>query len=56
MNDLWERIGSDENRRALEETVALLEELDHEVVERGLGIDYRAFYRAQGAVSSANAK
>jgi amidase len=44
-----------ENQRALEETVALLIDLGHEVVERGLGIDYRALYRAQGAVSTANA-
>jgi amidase len=45
----------DDNRRALEETVTLLGELGHELVERGLGIDYRAFYRAQGIVSAANA-
>ncbi len=44
-----------ENRRALEETCALLEDLGHRVEERGLGIDYRALYRAQGAVSSSNA-
>jgi amidase len=45
----------DDNRRALEETVTLLGELGHELVERDLGIDYRAFYRAQGIVSAANA-
>jgi amidase len=45
----------DDNRRALEETVRLLGELGHELVERDLGIDYRAFYRAQGIVSAANA-
>ena len=39
----------------LEETVTLLGELGHELVERDLGIDYRAFYRAQGIVSAANA-
>ena len=44
-----------ENRAALEATAALLEELGHQVEERGLGIDYRALYRAQGAVSSSNA-
>ncbi len=44
-----------ENRRALEETALLLAELGHDVDERGLGIDYRALYRAQGAVSTANA-
>jgi amidase len=45
----------DDNRRVLEETVTLLGELGHELVERDLGIDYRAFYRAQGIVSAANA-
>ena len=45
----------EENQRALEQTVSLLKDLGHEVVERGLGIDYRALYRAQGALSSANA-
>lgn len=45
----------DANQRAFEKTVALLGELGHELVERGLGIDYRALYRAQGAVSAANA-
>jgi amidase len=44
-----------ENQRAFEETVALVEDLGHEIVERGLGIDYREMYRAQGAVSAANA-
>ena len=44
-----------ENRAALEETAALLESLGHDLEERGLGIDYRALYRAQGAVSSSNA-
>jgi amidase len=43
-----------ECRRALEETASLLEELRHDVVEGGLGIDYRALYRAQAAVSNAN--
>lgn len=44
-----------ENQAALEATVQLLQDLGHEVVERGLGIDYRAFYRAQATVSAANA-
>jgi len=44
-----------ENQRALEETVALLEGLGHELVERGLSVDYRAMYKAQGVVGSANA-
>ncbi len=44
-----------ENQAALEETVVLLEGLGHELVERGLGIDYRELYRAQQRVSGANA-
>jgi len=44
-----------ENQAALEATVQLLQDLGHEVVERGLGIDYRAFYQAQATVSAANA-
>ena len=40
---------------ATKETAALLESLGHDVEERGLGIDYRALYKAQGIVSSANA-
>ena len=44
-----------ENQAALEDTAALLEELGHHVEPRGLGIDYRALYRAEGAVSSSNA-
>jgi amidase len=43
-----------ENQRALEQTVSLLQELGHQVEERGLGIDYRALYRAQAAVGSSN--
>ncbi|MBW2280833.1 MAG: amidase [Deltaproteobacteria bacterium] len=43
-----------ENQAALEDTAKLLEELGHDVVERGLGIDYRALYRAQAAVATAN--
>jgi amidase len=39
---------------ALERTVALLKGLGHEVVEETLGVDWRAFYRAQGAVSGGN--
>ena len=44
-----------ENRAAMEDTAKLLEELGHEVEPRGLGIDYRALYRAQGIVGGANA-
>jgi amidase len=36
------------------ETVELLEGLGHEVFERGLGIDYRLLYKAQGLVSASN--
>ncbi|MEE8580609.1 MAG: amidase [Myxococcota bacterium] len=43
-----------ENQRAFEDCVKLLEELGHELVERGLEIDFRALYRAQGTVSAAN--
>ena len=43
-----------ENQAALEKTVTLLRELGHEVVEQGLGVDYRTLYRAQGAVSASN--
>ncbi|MCP4005944.1 MAG: amidase [bacterium] len=45
----------EENQRAFEMTVSLLEELGHEVIERGLGVDYRELYRAQSAVAAANA-
>ena len=36
-------------------TATLLTELGHRVEERGLGVDYRALYRAQGVCSAANA-
>jgi len=39
---------------ALERTVDLLKGLGHEVVEQGLGVDYRELYKAQGRVSAAN--
>lgn len=39
-------------RAALERTVETLRALGHEVREEGLGIDYRALYRAQGLVSA----
>lgn len=38
----------------LERTAATLAALGHDVREEGLGIDYRALYRAQGLVSAAN--
>ncbi|MGB5950489.1 MAG: amidase family protein [Parvibaculum sp.] len=43
-----------EVQAALERTVELLKGLGHELVPRGLGIDYRTLYRAQGCVSAAN--
>ena len=38
----------------LRDTAQTLEGLGHEVVERGLGVDYRAMYRAQGLASAGN--
>ncbi len=43
-----------EVRAALERTAETLATLGHQVREGGLGIDYRALYRAQGMVSAAN--
>ena len=43
-----------EIRAALEETAKLLEDLGHDVEERGLGVDYRRLYLAQRAVSGSN--
>jgi amidase len=43
-----------EVRAALERTAETLAKLGHDVREEGLGIDYRALYRAQGLVSAAN--
>lgn len=39
---------------ALERTAALLKGLGHEVIERGLGIDYRALYASRGPAAAAN--
>jgi amidase len=39
---------------ALERTAELLKQLGHDVVEQGLGIDYRALYAARAPVSGAN--
>lgn len=39
---------------ALHRTAETLKALGHDVREEGLGIDYRALYRAQGMVSAAN--
>jgi amidase len=39
---------------ALQRTAETLKALGHDVREEGLNIDYRALYRAQGAVSAAN--
>ena len=43
-----------EVQKAFEQTVAMLEGLGHELIERGLPVDYRALYRAQGMVSAGN--
>tara|TARA_R110002110_G_scaffold59726_11_gene168745 strand:- start:4991 stop:6418 length:1428 start_codon:yes stop_codon:yes gene_type:complete len=43
-----------EIQAALEKTAELLGKLGHRVIPRGLGIDYRQLYRAQGAVSGSN--
>jgi amidase len=43
-----------EIQAALEATAELLARLGHEVVPRGLGVDQRALYAAQGAWSGAN--
>jgi amidase len=43
-----------EIQAALERTAELLRRLGHEVVEKGLGIDYRALYAARAPVSGAN--
>jgi amidase len=45
---------ADEMLVALHKTAELLKSLGHEVFEQGLGIDYRALYRAQGLVSASN--
>lgn len=44
----------DEMMSALLRTVDLLKGLGHEVFERGLGVDYRVLYRAQGLASASN--
>lgn len=43
-----------EVQAAFERTIALLQGLGHEVFETDLGVDWRAFYRAQGVVSGMN--
>ena len=43
-----------EVQAALERTAALLKGLGHEVIERGLGIDYRALYASRGPAAGAN--
>ncbi len=45
---------AEEMLAALHRTAELLKNLGHEVFEQGLGIDYRALYRAQGLVSASN--
>ena len=43
-----------EIQSALERTAALLKALGHEVIERGLNIDYRALYASRGPASAGN--
>jgi amidase len=43
-----------EIQAALERTADLLKQLGHEVVEKGMGLDYRALYAARAPVSGAN--
>jgi len=43
-----------EMQAALEATAQLLKDLGHEVIERGLGIDYRALYASRGPAAAAN--
>jgi amidase len=43
-----------EIQAALERTASLLKGLGHEVIERGLGIDYRALYASRSAAAAAN--
>jgi amidase len=43
-----------EVQAALERTAQTLADLGHEVFEQGLGIDYRALYRAQALASASN--
>ncbi|THD63264.1 amidase [Phenylobacterium sp.] len=43
-----------EIQAALERTADLLKGLGHEVIERGLGIDYRALYASRGPAAAAN--
>jgi amidase len=43
-----------EIQAALERTAALLKGLGHEVMEKGLGIDYRALFASRGPAAAAN--
>jgi len=43
-----------EIQAALEDTAALLKGLGHEVIEKGLGIDYRALFASRGPAAAAN--
>jgi amidase len=43
-----------EIQSAFERTAALLKALGHEVIERGLGIDYRALYASRRSAAAAN--
>lgn len=43
-----------EIQAALERTADLLKQLGHDVIEKGMGLDYRALYAARAPVSGAN--
>jgi amidase len=43
-----------EIQAALERTATMLAGLGHEVIERGLGVDYRALYASRGPAAAAN--
>jgi amidase len=43
-----------EIQAALERTAALLKGLGHEVIEKGMGIDYRALFASRGPAAAAN--
>src|SRR5205085_12552604 len=43
-----------EIQAALERTASLLKGLGHEVIEKGMGIDYRALFASRGPAAAAN--
>ncbi len=43
-----------EVQKGFEDTVDMLKSLGHEMIDRSLDVDFKAYYRAQGAVSAGN--